>query len=291
MVGFTLRQLHYFVATCEAGSIALAAEREYISASAVSAAIAHLEEALGVQLFVRQHAQGVVPTNQGRALLAEARALLRQADDLERLGTELAGVLAGRLRVGCLVTLAATVVPRVLPLARAAVAGPRLWVADRQFCDLDQPARFCAGDDHYLIRFSKKTGFHPDPSRPAQAGVDSQGRAFREEWGWMGAASQGPRRCYARRIWLSRPGEEDVILVTDLLEAGVYPAVDLLAVYLSRTSMAMLRPRRRAFSLGLRVALITLLVLALAGTGVVRAADRLSVVFLLDRSDSVPSSM
>src|SRR5438105_45419 len=114
MVGFTLRQLHYFVATCEAGSIALAAEREYISASAVSAAIAHLEEALGVQLFVRQHAQGVVPTNQGRALLAEARALLRQADDLERLGTELAGELAGRLRVGCLVTLAATVVPRVL---------------------------------------------------------------------------------------------------------------------------------------------------------------------------------
>src|SRR2546421_11008259 len=64
-----------------------------------------------------------------------------------------------------------------------------------------------------------------------------------------------------------------------------------LAVYLSRTSMAMLRPRRRAFSLGLRIALITLLVLALAGTGVVRAADRLSVVFLLDRSDSVPSSM
>ena len=125
-------------------------------------------------------------------------------------------------------------VPRVLPLARAAVAGPRLWVADRQFCDLDQPARFCAGDDHYLIRFSKKTGFHPDPSRPAQAGVDGQGRAFREEWGWMGAASQGVRRRYVRRIWLSRPGEEDVILVTDLLEAGVYPAVDLLDVYLSR---------------------------------------------------------
>src|SRR5438067_1023227 len=71
-------------------------------------------------------------------------------------------------------------VPRVLPLARAAVAGPRLWVADRQFCDLDQPARFCAGGDHYLIRFSKKTGFHPDPSRPAQAGVDGRGRAFRE---------------------------------------------------------------------------------------------------------------
>jgi DNA-binding transcriptional LysR family regulator len=114
VVGFTLRQLQYFVATCEAQSIAAAAEREYISASAISAAIAHLEEALGVQLFVRQHAQGVAPTTQGRALLAEARALLKQADDLERLGTELSGELAGPLRVGCLVTLAATVVPRML---------------------------------------------------------------------------------------------------------------------------------------------------------------------------------
>src|SRR3954471_8155458 len=33
-------------------------------------------------------------------------------------------------------------VPRVLPLCRGAVPGPRLWVADRQFCDLEQPRRF-----------------------------------------------------------------------------------------------------------------------------------------------------
>src|SRR5436305_2108374 len=39
-------------------------------------------------------------------------------------------------------------VPRVLPLARAAVAGPRLWLADRPFCDLDQAARFTEEGDH-----------------------------------------------------------------------------------------------------------------------------------------------
>src|SRR5437899_3324163 len=60
-----------------------------------------------------------------------------------------------------------------------------------------------------------------------------------------------------------------------------------LAVYLSRTSLALLRRGRRRFSLGLRLVVITLLVLALAGVEVVRAADRLSVVFLVDRSDSV----
>src|SRR2546421_9819526 len=60
-----------------------------------------------------------------------------------------------------------------------------------------------------------------------------------------------------------------------------------LAVYLSRTSMALLRRNRRRFSLGLRILIITLLVVALSGLEVVRASDRLSVVFLLDRSDSI----
>jgi DNA-binding transcriptional LysR family regulator len=114
MPEFSLRQLRYFVAAHDAESIAVAAEREYVSASAVSAAVSHLESTLGVQLFVRRHAQGISSTPQGRALVAEARALLKQAEDFQRLGRELAGELAGELRVGCLVTLAATVVPAVL---------------------------------------------------------------------------------------------------------------------------------------------------------------------------------
>ncbi len=125
-------------------------------------------------------------------------------------------------------------VPRLLPQVRACVDGPRLWVADRQFCDLDQPGRFAEQGDHYLIRFSQKTGFHPDPQRPRRQGLDAAGRTFHEEWGWMGAESQGTRRRYVRRIWLERPGEEAVILVTDLLDAEWYPAVDLLVVYLTR---------------------------------------------------------
>jgi Mg-chelatase subunit ChlD len=61
-------------------------------------------------------------------------------------------------------------------------------------------------------------------------------------------------------------------------------------IYLSRTSMALLRPRRRRLSLSLRILLITLLVLALAGTGIARASDNLSVVFLVDRSDSISAA-
>jgi hypothetical protein len=123
--------------------------------------------------------------------------------------------------------------PRALPLARAAVAGPRLWVADRQFCDLDQPGRFTEGGDHFLLRFAGKTSFQADPQRPSQSGRDGAGRPVRQEWGWMGTVGDRRRR-YVRRLTLERRGEESVVLVTDLLDEGRYPAVDLLAVYLMR---------------------------------------------------------
>jgi hypothetical protein len=125
-------------------------------------------------------------------------------------------------------------VPRALPLTRAAVAGPRLGVADRQFCNLDQPDRFTEGGDHYLIRHSKGTNFHSDPTRPSRAGADAHGRTYTEEWGWLGAAKPGARRRYVRRITLERPGEEEVALITDLLDEVLYPAEDLLATYWAR---------------------------------------------------------
>src|SRR5689334_1730235 len=63
-----------------------------------------------------------------------------------------------------------------------------------------------------------------------------------------------------------------------------------LAIFLSRTSHAYSRRGRRRLSLGIRLIIITVLVLALAGLQLVSSNDRLSVVFLLDRSDSVSAA-
>ena len=123
--------------------------------------------------------------------------------------------------------------PRVMPLAREAVPGERLWIADAQFCDLDQPALFLEGGDHFLVRFTARNGFEADPKRPEKAGRDAAGRDFVEEWGWMGSAKD-PRRLYVRRITLKRPGEDDVAVVTDLLDGKAYPAAELLLAYLMR---------------------------------------------------------
>lgn len=85
-------------------------------------------------------------------------------------------------------------VPDALPLARAAVAGPRLWVADSQFCDLARAARFSAEGDHFLVRFTRRNGFTPDPARAAQGGVNALGQASTQEWGWMGSEHEPRRR-------------------------------------------------------------------------------------------------
>ncbi len=63
---FTFRQLEYFVARGEAGSIVHVSERINVSSPTISAAIADLESVFDIQLFVPQHAQGLTLTPGGR---------------------------------------------------------------------------------------------------------------------------------------------------------------------------------------------------------------------------------
>jgi hypothetical protein len=123
--------------------------------------------------------------------------------------------------------------PDAIPRARARIAGIRLWVADRQFCDLNQPVRLTEDGDHFLIRRSLKMGFHADPDRPVRTSLDSRGRRITDQWGKIGSPKEKRQR-YVRQIQLVRPGEEDIFLITDLLDEVAYAAEDLLEVYLHR---------------------------------------------------------
>jgi hypothetical protein len=123
----------------------------------------------------------------------------------------------------------------VVPQTDGLVSKPRLFVADRAFCDLVQAVHFTARPgDHFLVRYHAGTKFTPDSSRADKDGTDSQGRKYKESWGWLGSESNKGRR-YVRLIHLYRPDEdEDLILITDLLDADDYPAVDLLRLYQER---------------------------------------------------------
>lgn len=110
---YTFRQLEYFIAAGETGSITLASERINISQPSISTAVSHLEQELGVQLFIRHHAQGLSLTPAGRSLLREAKRLIEQAEALYAVASEVSGQVRGRLTVGCMVTLAPMVLPEL----------------------------------------------------------------------------------------------------------------------------------------------------------------------------------
>jgi DNA-binding transcriptional LysR family regulator len=110
----SFRRLAHFVAVAEMGTISGAAERLFMSQSAVSGSIAELERALGADLLIRHRGRGVSLTPTGTEVLAKARALLDEAAELNYLARGRGTDLVGPLAVGCFVTLAPTVLPRLL---------------------------------------------------------------------------------------------------------------------------------------------------------------------------------
>jgi hypothetical protein len=125
-------------------------------------------------------------------------------------------------------------VPAALAQVRHSMPGTLLHVGDRGFCDLNQTKSFAEEGDHFLVRWNQKLAFHRDTSRAIVTGFDAACRMYKEDWGWIGQ-SDDPRRRYVRRIRLRRgAGEEEIILLTDLVDGESYPAGDLLQVYLER---------------------------------------------------------
>lgn len=76
-----LRQLQYFVAVYEQGSISAAARACHVAQPSLSKALQHLEDELQVQLFQRQ-SRGVTPTEDGERLYGHAGRMLSQMHSL-----------------------------------------------------------------------------------------------------------------------------------------------------------------------------------------------------------------
>jgi hypothetical protein len=183
------------------------------------------------------------------AIVLDGKALKRVAKRLQALQKIKGGVLGGRalvgmrLRTGLIVGMHAhpdghvndvRFVPDLLPRLREVVPGPRIFIGDRQFCNLQHLELYLHEEgDHFLIRYHKNVTFTPDATRPAKEGKDAKGRTYCEEWGWLGRADH-PKRRRVRRITLARPGEEPILIITDLLDEKQYPAADLLDLYLRR---------------------------------------------------------
>ncbi|SDV49420.1 LysR substrate-binding domain-containing protein [Chitinasiproducens palmae] len=110
----SLRQMEYFLAAAKYGSIAIASSQIHISAPSISAAIAHMEGELGIQMFIRHPSKGMTLTPVGAQVMQECERLLERASKLYEIASDSSEAMQGVLRVGCFQSLTPMIAPEVI---------------------------------------------------------------------------------------------------------------------------------------------------------------------------------
>lgn len=152
----SLRQLRYLVALADRLSFRQAAEASFVTQSTLSAGIKELEALLGVALVERDK-RNVRLTAAGAEVVARARTLIAQAQDLVETARHAAQPLAGDFRLGVIPTIAPFVLPALLRGLRADY--PRLRLYLREDLTLRLLDRLRAAElDAALIALPYETG-------------------------------------------------------------------------------------------------------------------------------------
>ncbi|MDQ0725609.1 LysR substrate-binding domain-containing protein [Microbacterium sp. W4I20] len=120
-----LQQLRYVVEVAATSSFTRAAERCFVTQSALSHQIAALERELGQRLFVRS-SRRVRLTEAGEAFVPHARAALLAAEQAKEDAAAVAGDVVGTLRLGVIPTVTAVGLPALLVAYRAAHPSARV---------------------------------------------------------------------------------------------------------------------------------------------------------------------
>ena len=118
-MAFTIRQLQYFVAVAEQGTVSGAAQNLSISQSSVTEAIKELESDLGVELFER-HPRGLNITHKGHQFLRHATKILADVSDARRTFFGGREATTGRLQLGVTSLVAGYVLSDLLARYRRA---------------------------------------------------------------------------------------------------------------------------------------------------------------------------
>src|SRR6187402_2766846 len=109
---YSLRQLQYLIAVADLGGFRRAAEACGVAQPSMSAQIAQVEQAVGVQIFERS-ARGVRVTAAGAELVDRARAVLLASRDLGDTARLHRDPLSGRLRIGVIPTVCPYLLPEI----------------------------------------------------------------------------------------------------------------------------------------------------------------------------------
>ena len=106
-------RLKAFCLIVETGSFSKAAAAKFMTQSAMSHLIKHLEDEIGIRLLNRK-GKNVVPTPAGKIFYEHAKQILDQYKNMENDVYEVAREVKGRLSIGASMTAAAYLLPQVL---------------------------------------------------------------------------------------------------------------------------------------------------------------------------------
>lgn len=125
----TTKQLRYFVALDQYEHFGKAADACFVSQPAFSVAIKELENMLNIQLVDRTN-KNVTVTALGRDIARQARAVLRDLEDLVDIAKGNQQPLTGQLKLGVIPTIAPFLLPRLLPALRKAYPDLKLHLKE-----------------------------------------------------------------------------------------------------------------------------------------------------------------
>jgi DNA-binding transcriptional LysR family regulator len=166
------RQLRYFLAVVEKGSLSGAAEALNISEPALSKSIRLLEQSLKVQLLER-HSRGMVPTVFGRALAEHARVIRSELRHALNEINALRGSEKGQVVAGAFPSFNVNIMPRAVGRLLAERPGLRVSVYEA-LADKMMPMTL-SGDLDFCVMtmrpFQLDPGLQQEPLLPRERGV------------------------------------------------------------------------------------------------------------------------
>ncbi|WP_294320305.1 hydrogen peroxide-inducible genes activator [uncultured Sphingomonas sp.] len=137
----TLKQLQYLVALRDAGHFGRAAEASFVTQSTLSAGIRELETLIGVVLVERTR-RVVRFTPLGDSIVAKARTVLREAEELTDMARAAGRPLSGEMRMSVIPTIAPFLLPQLLPRLRRDYPDLKLYLRE------EPSAAACEGLHH-----------------------------------------------------------------------------------------------------------------------------------------------
>jgi LysR family hydrogen peroxide-inducible transcriptional activator len=131
MADLKLKDLRYLVAVADERHFGRAARKSCVSQPTLSAQLRKLEDYLGVRLIERQPRR-IALTEAGQKVVARARRILQESDEIVSMARHASDPLTGTLKVAFIPTVGPYLLPRVAPRLRKALPRLKLLLFEHQ---------------------------------------------------------------------------------------------------------------------------------------------------------------